>query len=64
MDYDASQGAVVVRFDAVLQNGAKQIQTKRFESVVPGVSAQAASVGDALNRAANDVAAQVAAWVG
>jgi cholesterol transport system auxiliary component len=64
MEYDASQGAVVVRFDAVLQNGSKQIQTKRFESVVPGVSPQAASVGDALNRAANDVAAQVAAWVG
>ncbi|MGZ3171717.1 MAG: ABC-type transport auxiliary lipoprotein family protein [Croceibacterium sp.] len=64
MNYDASQGAVVVRFDAVFQNGAKQIQTKRFESVVPGVSPQAASVGDALNRAANDVAAQVAAWVG
>lgn len=64
MEYDASQGAVVVRFDAVLQNGSKDIQTKRFESVVPGVSPQAASVGDALNRAANDVAAQVAAWVG
>ncbi|HSQ95536.1 MAG TPA: ABC-type transport auxiliary lipoprotein family protein [Croceibacterium sp.] len=64
MNYDASHGAVVVRFDAVFQNGAKQIQTKRFESVVPGVSPQAGSVGDALNRAANDVAAQVAAWVG
>lgn len=64
MNYDASKGAAVVRFDAVLQKGANQIQTKRFESVVPGVAAQAAPVGDALNRAANDVAAQVADWVG
>jgi cholesterol transport system auxiliary component len=64
MTYDASQGAVVVRFDAVLQNGDRQIQAKRFESTVPGVPAQAGPVGEALNRAANDVAAQVADWVG
>ena len=64
MDYDASQGAVVVRFDAVLQNGDRQIQTRRFESVVSGIPAQAGPVGEALNRAANDVAAQVADWVG
>ena len=64
MDYDPGQGAVVVRFDAVLLTGEKQIQTKRFESVIPGVAAEAGAVGDALNRAANDVAAQVADWVG
>ena len=64
MDYDAGQGAVVVRFDAVLQSGDGQIRTQRFESVVPGVTAEAGAVGEALNRAANDVAAQVADWVG
>jgi cholesterol transport system auxiliary component len=64
MDYDPALGAVVVRFDAVLLSGAKQIQAKRFESVVSGVPAQAGPVGDAFNRAANDVAAQVAEWVG
>lgn len=64
MGYDASQGAVIVRFDAVLQNGQDRIQSKRFESVVPGVAAQAGPVGEALNRAANEVAAQVADWVG
>lgn len=63
MAYDPAQGAVVVRFDAVLQTPDSKIQTKRFESVVPGVSPQALPVGDALNRAANDVAAQVADWV-
>jgi cholesterol transport system auxiliary component len=64
MDYDPAQGAVVVRFDAVLQNGEQQIRTRRFESVVPGVSARPGPVGEAMNRAANDVAAQVAEWVG
>lgn len=64
MDYDPAQSAVVVRFDAVLQNGERAIQTRRFESVVPGVAAEAGPVGDAMNRAANDVAAQVADWVG
>jgi cholesterol transport system auxiliary component len=64
MDYDAGQGAAVVRFDAVLQNGEGQIRTQRFESVVPGVPAEAGAVGQALNRAANEVAAQVAEWVG
>jgi cholesterol transport system auxiliary component len=64
MDYDAAQGAVVVRYDAVLQTPDAKIQTRRFESVVPGVPAQAAPVAEALNRAANEVAAQVADWVG
>jgi cholesterol transport system auxiliary component len=64
MDYDAASGTAVVRFDAVLQNGEGQIRTRRFESAVPGVPAKAGAVGQALNRAANDVAAQVAEWVG
>jgi cholesterol transport system auxiliary component len=64
MDYDPARGAAVVRFDAVLQNGERQIQTKRFESEVTGVAAEAGAVGEALNRAANDVASQVADWVG
>jgi len=31
---------------------------------VPGVTADVASVGPALNQAANEVAGQVAAWIG
>lgn len=62
--YDARQSAVIVRFDAVRTGEGGAIQTRRFESVVPGIPAQAAPVGDALNRAANDVAAQVAEWMG
>lgn len=64
MDFDAAQGAVVVRFDAVLLTKERQIQAKRFESVVSGVAADPVQVGDAFNRAANEVAAQVADWVG
>ena len=64
MDYDASSGAVVVRFDAVLQTKDGTIRSKRFESTVSGVAAAAAPVGAALNQAANEVATQVADWVG
>lgn len=64
MDYDATLGAVVVRFDAVLQTGDSQVLTRRFESVIAGVPAEAEPVGEALNRAANQVADEVAEWVG
>jgi len=64
MDYDAGSGAVVVRFDAVLQTKDGAIRSKRFEATVGGVAAQAVPVGAALNQAANEVAAQVADWVG
>ena len=64
MDYDATTGSVVVRFDAVLQTKDGAIRSKRFESTVSGVAAAAAPVGAALNQAANQVATQVADWVG
>jgi cholesterol transport system auxiliary component len=64
MEYDATRGAAVVRFDAVLQTGNSQVQTRRFEAVVPGVPAQAEPVGAALNEAANQVANEVADWAG
>ena len=64
MDYDAVRSAVVVRYDAVLQMPSGEILTQRFESVETGVLPDAVSVGPAMNRAANAVAAQVADWVG
>lgn len=64
MGYDATLGAVVVRFDAVLQQPGGTILTRRFEAEVDGVPAEARYVAPALNEAANDVAAQVAEWVG
>ena len=61
--YDARTGSVVVVFDAVRPGEGSTVTTRRFEAVVPGVAADVASVGPALNQAANDVAAQVADWV-
>ena len=61
--YDARTSSVVVRYDAVRTGAGDSVETRRFEAVVPGVPAQAAPVGRALNQAANRVAAEVAAWV-
>ncbi|MEW4448660.1 ABC-type transport auxiliary lipoprotein family protein [Qipengyuania sp. JC766] len=65
--YDAQAGSVVVRFDAVRGGGTEPVQTRRFESTVPVISGddgpEPGPVGEALNQAANDVAAQVTDWV-
>ncbi|WP_271439213.1 ABC-type transport auxiliary lipoprotein family protein [Pontixanthobacter luteolus] len=61
--YDARTSSVVVRFDAIRSEPDGALQTRRFESVQPGILAEAGPVGDGLNRAANDVAGQVADWV-
>lgn len=64
MGYDARNMAVVVRFDAVRSSAKGEVMTKRFEAQISGVAATPAAVGPALNTAANQVAAQVAEWVG
>ena len=64
MSYDVAGQAVVVRFDALRSGPEGQIITRRFEAVVPGVGGKAEQIGPALNRAANDVARQVADWMG
>ena len=62
--YDTATGAVVVRYDGALASaGGDRVATRRFEASVPA-DGTAASVGPALNAAANQVAAQVASWVG
>lgn len=63
MGYDSRSGSVVVRFDAMRKDPAGHLEAKRFESVVPGVAPRAEAVSPALNRAANDVARQVADWI-
>jgi len=64
MGFDARTQSAVVRYDAIKEVSGGRVETRRFESIVPGVTADAASIGPALNRAANDVAGQVADWVG
>ncbi len=54
----------VVVYDAALARGAEAVETRRFEARVPVAALDAASAPDALNRAANQVATEVAAWIG
>jgi cholesterol transport system auxiliary component len=63
MGYDARSSSVVVRYDALRSDGRGGLEARRFEAVVPGISPNPVSVGNALNRAANQVAAQVADWI-
>jgi cholesterol transport system auxiliary component len=59
------EGKVTVIYDATLaRSGSDQIRTRRFEATVPTASEQPDSVAAALNRASNQVAADVADWIG
>ena len=64
MGYDARSQSVVLRFDAMRSDSAGNVVSRRFEATVPGVSPKVEAVAPALNEAANEVAAQVADWVG
>ena len=62
---EATSGEAVVTYDAaLLRSGAASVEKRRFEARVPVASITAGSVGAALNQAANQVAAEVADWVG
>lgn len=62
---DASARTAVVTFDAALIRATGGgIEKQRFEASVPVTSIDAAGAGAGLNQAANQVAAQVADWVG
>lgn len=62
--FDARTGEVVLVLDAAKAGAGSTVVTKRFEARIPGVVAEASPVGAALNQAANQVAGEVAAWVG
>jgi cholesterol transport system auxiliary component len=62
--YEAGEGAVLVRYDAALAAaGGTRVETRRFEARAPA-DGTAATVGPALNQAANQVALDVARWIG
>jgi len=62
--YDAQTGQVIVEYDGALSTmGGNRVDARRFIATVPS-DGTAASVGPALNRAANQVATDVAKWVG
>jgi cholesterol transport system auxiliary component len=59
---DADRMEAIVTYDAIIARG-PALETKRFESRVPLSVVEAVAAGTALNRASNDVAAQVADWL-
>lgn len=61
--YDEAARSVVVRYDAVIRKPGSPLRKQRFEASEPVATVDAVSVGSALNRAANTVAGEVAAWV-
>jgi cholesterol transport system auxiliary component len=62
--YDSASGQVIVQYDGSLSTaGGTQVQTRRFTATVPA-DGTAGTVGPALNSAANQVALEVAKWIG
>ena len=62
--YDAHTGQVAVVYDGSLSTaGGNRVESRRFTATAPA-DGSAASVGPALNRAANQIALQVAQWIG
>ncbi len=62
--YEAGQGSVLVRYDAAKATaGGTGVETRRFEARSPA-DGTASTVGPALNQAANQVALEVAQWIG
>lgn len=62
--YDAATGQVIVQYDGALSAaGGGRVEARRFTANV-AADGTAATVGPALNRAANQVAGEVASWIG
>ena len=62
---DAGTNEAVVTFDgSLIRSSGKVVEKRRFEARVPVSAIAAAPVGVALNQAANQVAGEVADWVG
>jgi cholesterol transport system auxiliary component len=63
IDAGGHQASVV--YDATLVRSGDQVETRRFEAKAPvSGNVDESSAGAAINAAANDVAAQVADWIG
>jgi cholesterol transport system auxiliary component len=60
--HDLASGQVVVTYDATATRGAT-VQTRRFTASSPA-DGRPETVGPAINAAANEVAVQVASWIG
>jgi cholesterol transport system auxiliary component len=61
---DAQRSEVVAVYDAALARKGGGVVARRFEARVPVAAIDSAAVGPALNQAANQIAAEVATWIG
>ncbi len=61
---DAGRMEVVAIYDAALARQGGGVTARRFEARVPVAAADGPNVAPALNQAANQLATEVAAWVG
>ncbi|CAN5409608.1 hypothetical protein BH09PSE4_BH09PSE4_03400 [soil metagenome] len=62
---DAASASAVVTYDAsLMRTGSGPVEKRRFEARVPLSSIEAVPAGAGLNQAANQVAGEVASWIG
>lgn len=55
---------VVAIYEAALARGEDRVETRHFETRVPVAAIDVATVAPALNQAANQIATDVATWIG
>ena len=61
--YDADSGRAVATYDALLRAADGSVSSRRFRATAPVSAVEPGLVGEALNDAANSIAADVSAWV-
>ncbi len=62
---DADRNEVVVTYDAaLLRSQGTRVETRRSEARVPVTAIERAAVAAAMNQAANQVAGDIATWIG
>lgn len=62
---DADRSEVVVTYDAaLLRSQGTRVETRRSEARVPVAAVERAAVAAAMNQAANQVAGDIATWIG
>lgn len=62
--FEPARMEVVVSFEGVLSRGQQSLQSQRFEVRVPVTTQDVTTIGPAMNVAANQLAEQVADWIG
>lgn len=62
--FEPARMEVVVSYEAALARGNDALRTQRFEARVPVTTQDVTTIAPALNQASNQVAEQVAAWIG